>query len=121
MLLVMERKSSTIRRARHRFARPANVFSERESLRTVPGDEAFGATRLLGNSEGGSAPLPNLPPETGCAGRAGARSGTSTGRGISRAHLAFYSGGLLGPRRRRGPRKSAQRRLERLERARHIL
>src|SRR5206468_8779103 len=95
MLLVKERKSPTIRRARH-LARPANVFSERESLRTVSGDEALeGATRLLGNSEGGSAPLPDLPPETGCAGRAGARSGTSTGRGISRAHQAFYSNRLL--------------------------
>src|SRR6266536_2530074 len=30
--------------------------------------------RLLGNSEGGSAPLPNLPPRTGCAGKAGART-----------------------------------------------
>ncbi|PYO55613.1 MAG: hypothetical protein DMD83_18735 [Candidatus Rokuibacteriota bacterium] len=47
MLPVMERKSPTIRRARHRFARPANVFSELESLRTFPGDEASeGASRL---------------------------------------------------------------------------
>src|SRR5881275_1501867 len=30
----------------------------------------------LEHSEGGSAPLPNLPPGTGCAGKAGARSGT---------------------------------------------
>jgi len=62
----------------------------------------------LGNSEGGSAPLPNLPPgrsasrrtatgwapcvrgdqSTGCAGGAGARSGTSTERGVSRGHVA---------------------------------
>src|SRR5207249_8448335 len=49
------------------------------------------AHRPLGHSEGGSAPLPNLPPETGCAGGAGARSGTPIGRGISRGHVAFYS------------------------------
>ncbi len=35
MLLVTERKSATIRMARHRFARPANVFSELESLRNA--------------------------------------------------------------------------------------
>src|SRR5439155_17103321 len=47
------------------------------------------AHRPLGHSEGGSAPLPNLPPETGCAGGAGARSETPIGRGISRGHVAF--------------------------------
>ncbi len=41
------------------------------------------------SSEGGFAPLPNLPPGTGCAGEAGARSGTPTGRGIFRGHVAF--------------------------------
>src|SRR2546425_5327192 len=41
------------------------------------------------SSEGGFAPLPNLPPGTGCAGEAGARSGTPTGCRISRGHVAF--------------------------------
>src|SRR2546426_4289414 len=69
----------------------------------------------LGHSEGGCAPLPNLPPgrsasrrtATGwapcvrgepsgdCAGVAGARSGTSTGRDRSRGHVAFFSDDLL--------------------------
>jgi len=38
----MERKSPTIRRARHRFARPANVFSELESLRNASRGWGFG-------------------------------------------------------------------------------
>src|SRR5262249_45755497 len=33
---------------------------------------------ILVNSEGGSAPLPNLPPETACAGEAGARNGNTS-------------------------------------------
>src|SRR6266536_2150604 len=41
------------------------------------------------SSEGGFTPLPNLPPGTGCAGEAGARSGTPTGCGISRGRVAF--------------------------------
>src|SRR5881409_2702366 len=56
---------------------------------------AAGTLLALGNSEGGSAPLPNLPPGTGCAGRAGARSGTSTGRGMF-SRRGVYSVLLLG-------------------------
>src|SRR5207247_2512100 len=58
----------------------------------------MGSPSGLGNSEGGFAPLPNLPPGTGCAGGAGARTGTSTGGAISRGHAAFYSDSLLARR-----------------------
>src|SRR6266542_7158618 len=47
------------------------------------------------SSEGGFAPLPNLPPGTGCAGEAGARSRTPIGCGISRGHVTIYSDRLL--------------------------
>src|SRR5262249_4953241 len=40
------------------------------------------AAEPISNSEGGSAPLPVLPPKTSCAGEAGARNGTGLGGGL---------------------------------------
>src|SRR5215831_10437654 len=50
---------------------------------------------LIMDSEGGFAPLPNLSPQTVCAGEAGARSGTPIAHRRSRGAGACYSDGLL--------------------------
>src|SRR5438445_217104 len=63
-----------------------------------PADRAPRAPQAqLGNSEGGSAPLPKPPPRIGCAGKAGARNAASPMRA-----------GWAGPRRQTLARRPAQ-------------